>query len=80
LRSEAAEELQRQCVLKQELEIACIIYCHHLSILLTLKQALQESKSQLVSQTTLFTQAVVDNDVRFRTLQTVLSNGHRAKC
>ncbi|KAJ7229631.1 hypothetical protein C8J57DRAFT_1534388 [Mycena rebaudengoi] len=74
LRSEAAEELQRQCVLKQELEIACIIYCHHLSILLTLKQALQESKSQLVSQTTLFTQAVVDNDIRFRALQTKLQN------
>ncbi|KAJ7275133.1 hypothetical protein C8J57DRAFT_1313676, partial [Mycena rebaudengoi] len=49
LRSEAAEELQRQC-------------------------ALQESKSQLVSQTTLFTQAVVDNDVRFRALQTKLQN------
>ncbi|KAJ7235350.1 hypothetical protein C8J57DRAFT_1572093 [Mycena rebaudengoi] len=74
LRSDAAQELQRQRALKQELETACIIYQYHSSILLTLQQALQESKSQLVSQTTLFTQVVADNDLRFRALQTKLQN------
>ncbi|KAJ7205909.1 hypothetical protein C8J57DRAFT_1258666 [Mycena rebaudengoi] len=59
LRSEVAQELEHQRALKQELEIACI-------------QALQENKSQLVSQTTLFTQVVADNDLRFRALQMVL--------
>ncbi|KAJ7231805.1 hypothetical protein C8J57DRAFT_1580501 [Mycena rebaudengoi] len=57
LRSEAAQELERQRAQKQELEIA-----------------LQESKSQLVSQTTLFTQVVADNDLRFRALQMKLQH------